>query len=475
MNQQKTRVIASLLLWTLVQGPSLPSPRAKEDPKHFELQILPAPCPPGLSYCFFPSSNESGLVTLGNNSGSPAFTLLRLLWVGGKAEWKQSLLGPLPQTFTDKKVRLGRIPFLGETPSFGLAWATPKGTPRFFNRAPFLQTSVIEKAPPLGVPILSTDLDRDGLPELWALNPDQENEDAPPAILYSAPLTEEPSRSPIPNLGIGGGFAGVLAFDFDQDYLEDFLLFGPGKPATLVLNHGNMNWTVPESDNQPQGKIGSRLQAKQLFLSPSMREKQWLLAISQEDQALLLMRDGVAPFKPLLRDLGALAQGIRDARFLDQDLDGEIELWMLTDKGLVRASLQSQEIHLVQRIKGGRRLLIGDMDGDLAPDFCVLRDQKKAILLRSKTRSERLKRSMTISLEGIEEFPHAMGAYVELLVGEKVIQRHRWPPLRNDDALTLFFSLPSPLLETPSFRVTWPDGNVSESEAKPGTHSRLKH
>ncbi len=364
---------------------------------------------------------------------------------------------------------------MGETPNFGLAWAHPGEVPHYIDSTPFVQTAIIEKAPALGIPILSTDLDRDGLPELWAMNPSNENEDEAPAFFYSAPLAEDPTSSPLPDLSLGGGYAGVLVFDFDGDFLEDFLLFGPGKKVALAFNKGNLSWGLAQDSTLPQGTMGAPLRARKLFLSPIFSGKQWLLAQTDDNQILLLKSEEGKKFKPLTRDIQKLGLGLHDARFLDQDLDGIPELWVLTSKGLHRVSLSSGAVDLIKETQEGRRILVGDLNGDLAPDLCILRKKKRPLLLLNRPKPGASDRSIAVTLEGIEEFPHAIGAYVELVVGEKVIQRRRWPPQRTDDALALYFSLPTPILETPSFRVTWPDGNVSESEAKPGTHSRLKH
>ncbi|GEM_PF-5174713 len=472
MKTLKISIIAGIFSTALSQGTTL-----NKQPKapHFYLQALPKGSPSHKSYCFFPSFPQTGLVTY--KDGEPlSLTLLKLKNLKEKLTWKTLSLGNLPQTTKATGLTLGRVPFLGETPNYGIAWASPGVAPSFIDHSPFFQASTIEKAPALGIPILSTDLDRDGLPELWAMNPDTENQDAAPAFLYTAPHSEEPNSSPIPELNIGGGFAGVLVFDFDGDFLEDFLLFGPGKKVALVFNKGNMSWSLAQDASLPQGIMGTPLKAQQLFLSPIFSEKQWLLAQSNQKHALLLERNQGNVFKPLVRDLGELNQGIRDARFLDMNMDGTPELWVLTEKGLYQVSLFSEAVDLVRKITGGgQRILIGDINGDLAPDFCILRENKPALLLLNKPTPAAIDRSVIVSLEGIEEFPHAIGAYVELLLGDKVLQRHRWPPQRTDDALALYFSLPTTLSETPSFRVTWPDGNVSESEVKPGTHLRLKH
>jgi hypothetical protein len=475
MTSWKISALISILSISAFLEPGEPPPSKSPQSAVFFLQATPKECPPGGGYSFFPSFPETGLVTFSNKADRPTLTLIRLKKKQGKFSWKQLLLGNLPPLTETKGLLLGRTPFLGESPNYGLVFAQPSDSPKFIDKAPFLQTSAIEKAPALGIPILSTDLDRDGFPELWAMNPDRENEEASPAFLFSAPLAEDASSSPIPDLPLGGGFAGVLVFDFDQDYLEDFLLFGSGKKISMVLNKGNLSWSLAQESALPQGKMGDPLQAKKLFLSPSFLGKQWLLALTQENKPLLLERREGKVFKPSARDLGAIGDDIRDARFLDQNLDGNPELWVLTNTGIFRVELAAPGVDLLLRIQGGQRVLIGDLNGDLAPDFCILRKKKSPLILLNKPHPAALSRSLSVSLVGIEEFPHAIGAYVELLIGEKVVQRHRWPPQRTDDALALFFSLPDPLTETASFRVTWPDGNISESEVKPGTHSRLKH
>ncbi len=471
----KTSALLCILAISNLQEPTKLPQKKQGQPAFFSLQTLPKDCPAGRAYCFFPSFPETGLVTSTKESGSTTLTLLQLRLLKGKYTWKNIPLGQLPPSTSTQNLLLGRVPFLGETPNFGLTWSHPGEAPHFIDHAPFLQTFPIDKAPPLGIPILSTDLDRDGLPELWAMNPDGENETAAPAFLFSSPLSDEPSNAPIPDLNIGGGFAGVLAYDFDHDFLEDFLLFGPGKKVALVLNKGSLSWGLAPDSALPQGVMGAPLRASKLFLSPTFEDKQWLLAQTDDNQILLLKKEGGKNFKALTRDLQKLGKNLRDARFLDQDLDGHPELWVLTAQGLHRVSLASSSITLIHEIQEGQRILVGDLDGDLAPDLCILREKKRPLLLRNRPNPGALDRSMAVSLEGIEEFPHAMGAYVELLLGERVLQRHRWPPQRTDDALSLYFSLPNPILETPSFRVTWPDGNVSETEVKPGTRSRLKH
>ena len=486
-------LLGFLVLWSAGSGPC----PAQGEPPRTPPQRLPGFDPPLLfpveaisgNGAFFPGYPGTVFVLPvlskkpgGGSSGESAAS-------GGKARrntirivqfarsggtWRKLEIGDLERN----SWRMGLLPLVGKDSVWTLGAAAP-GLPLqgFRIGSTGSWRAVLENPPGTAFPFLS-DLDGNGLPELWWLDRNGTREEGPVAVWRPAPGAPPDTPLDFRGLDLGGGFAQVLFGDFNGDLIEDLLLAGPGRKTTLVANQGGLEFDTAEDGRQPRGREGARLEASWIRLGPRVAGRQWALARTREAPLLLARELPGGRFHPAPRQPESLRdRGVLDARFLDCGLDGRIELCVLAADGLRLWTLPERGSPVLLGflpLENGSLLRLGDLDGDHRPDLVVLRGPRPPLFLRMSPVRGDLEHGLSISLEGKEEWPHALGAVLELVDAEgRGLEALRWPPQAPGDQACLFLGW-SPLRSGLGLVVTWPDRNATEYPLRPGGHLHLK-
>lgn len=489
----------------------------KMAPLGFESISLPKLSDPLLSEpCFVPRNPQSGLAWFTSHatrrSGSVGtFQVLR---------YHQGALGletgtefALPQGYekiiAQRRPRTSQVPWIGErkdwTLSIGLLPLAPLFVPP--HRLSLLQrfpiTLQASDCP------FSSDLDRDGEPELWFLPLE-----IPTAVGSIQPLPEillamGTQKTDVEKLDEDWRkelthSRSVKFWDLDEDQYEEVIVMRDKEPALTFHNSSNLQLDRLSKDSGLLDKSNAPVRQSELCLGPKRRDLQWALAYgSEEREPLLLLRKALesnfhefGTFTHTLADLHVL-----DARIFDFDGDAREELVLLARRFRKPAPAKSPtdpesdprnpallegvtpELMMFKlgrkdsdpprlmdkglRLPGATGLCIGDLDGDAAPDLVVLRGLDHPRVFRNTAFRPATARFYRLALRGPEDWRQMIGTYIDVYDpdSEEVLARFRWPPLRSEDQpllwLTYELERNAPLA---GLLVNWADGQALDLE-----------
>lgn len=362
----------------------------------------------------------------------------------------------------------------------------------------------------------ASDLDRDGVPELWFLPNLSHDPLAGGSRL--AELSTAPGRQPKLSQGVNVDWLkqltdlhAVTFWDLDEDQFEDVIAMRGQQDSTSFKNASDLDLDKLPVESGLLDRSNEPVRQEKLCLGPQRRQLQWALAYGAEEASPLLLhrKDEEWTFREFEGFTKILAQfHVLDARIFDLDGDAVEELLLLvqrypdpgaTDKSppawpsAARIPTQSTrprrrfarlkgvvpELRLYKlgkgsatapilidqglAIAGATGLRLGDLDGDTAPDLVVTRGLQRPRLFRNVTFMTHGRRFYRLALRGPEDYRQAIGSYVELYDpdSEERLARYRWPPLQTEDQplLWLTFALDHPS-ELAGVLITWADGQA---------------
>lgn len=292
---------------------------------------------------------------------------------------------------------------------------------------------------------------------------------------------------------VGTGL-GVVATDVDGDGLLDLFVANDGMPDHLWMNRGE--WRFEEMATRagcdrdlsgvPKAGMGVTVEDLDDDGDPDI-----LVCNLGGETDSLHLNDGEGRFVDATNRRGLAAPTRRYTRFglafLDIDLDGRLDLYAATGRvgvggrtfdpadpyaepdlllrGTPSGRFESieQDKGFVPAIRTSRGLAVADFDDDGRPDLVVVDREAPARLLRNV--SERAGRWIGIDLRDVDGGP-AMGARIEIERGDRVVTR--W--VRTDSSYLsardprIQVGLGEPDLEQVAATVTWPDGRQRRFE-----------
>ena len=449
--------------------------------------------------CFLPMAAQSGLLMLGSlgESESSSGKELRLILhqLDLAQNWQHRELGSAGDLSLAKtqSASLSVVPDPSKNGLWSLALSGLEGKPRAWLPAPTARFIPYYHAMEGARGPFVSDLDRDGSLEYWFMSPKAALPNIVQVSLDSrqrAKLIEESWHSEL------SAALRILAFDLDEDNFEEILVLRQDAELRFLHNEGGLELEAFADELQPRNAAGNVLQSTNFVLGPQREELQWAFAFggNEKEPALLYRKEKELEFKALLNLPEALLN-LRplDARIQDMDADGAEELIVLATKASKKNKKASKTPYLFifelskspsraallrgepLRIKDGRAILLGDLDGDGAPDLVIDRGLVSPLCFKNTAYLGGGARSFSVTLKGNENWPHAIGSYVSLYSGDKRLLRMRWPPLAQRDQTMLWLSWGREGLdEEPHIQVTWPDGNAQEIEGKAGAYLKIE-
>jgi len=458
----------------LLQGQeSTPNRPGKKNPQLAGFERLPElarTTESTTSITFWPSTPQAGLCFGRAREG--ATQLVRVDWNPSGTWSVRELLGRV-------EVPAGARPRLAIVPvNIDEAWTLAAFGPGYGGMSVFDRRLALWRPRTTGVSILASttvDLDRDGQPELIEIGPTAIFLGMAPG--FDSERLDDGDRE---WLGSVSNAVALVPWDLDGDREEDLIVCRADASASVLVGRGRFQFetdalaVVRRSDD-------AGVELDDLRLAP-VGHRQWGVGWAEDAAPWLVVRERESrrltvrpPFEnpdPKLRVL--------DARILDVDADGRLEVLLLAHRGDRTPELALfrlpehltgflRPIGIAVPVAHAKRLAVGDIDGDGAPDIAVDRVGHGPLVFRNTATEAFSSGAMAVSLEDTGERRNAVASYVELRSGDQLVSRQRWPPLVTRDQPQLWLTLtPEKANSDLSVQVIWTDGNYGKFDFTPG-------
>ncbi len=510
--------LAILTAFLAMQGsvdPTPPGGTPKISLKGFEIMAVPKLADPLLAEpCFVPRNPKSGLAWFSahkSENSAAAGTFKVLSFQAGQLQFESGTEFALPNGYEKilalRQPRALQIPWIGERKDWTVSIGRLPLAPLYFppHRLSMLHRFAIglqaSDAPP------ASDLNRDGVPELWFL-PSQWKKTTD-SMQGLPELLPAPGSEPADTDAIDededwtkdlSSCLSIRFWDLDEDQLEDFIAMRGKQEALTFKNASNFQLDRQDTDSGLLDQSNNAIRQNKLCLGPKRRGLQWALAYGAETEPpILLQRKGTelafheyGEFSKALSEFHVL-----DARIFDWDGDAKEELLLLIQsypvlvpttqpdspqirrRSFSRLTKVTPELRIYKLARGEARppllmdkglyipgataIRIGDLDGDAAPDLVVTRGLQQPMFYRNVMFHPQSSHFYRLALRGPVDWRHAIGSYIDLYNPdtEDRLARFRWPPLYAEDQPLLWvtFELDNES-DLAGVLINWADGQA---------------